>query len=306
MKNIVIVGATSAIAIACAREWAAKGARFFLVARNQERMEQVAADLTARGASGARVYRLDIDKLDDHAAMLADCAAHMDSIDIVLVACGTLPDQAACQSDPAVAVREFHTNALSLIALLTPIANPLEAQRHGTLAVISSVAGDRGRPSNYLYGSAKAALQAFLEGLRARLFKAGVHVVDIKPGFVATPITAGLPLPGRSSRRRRRLRGISCAGSRRRRTWLIRRGSGGGLCSSFEMCRGWCPSGRRFKERAEDVAVIEAVFAHVADRETDATAPRSAIRSFRTCGSWRGPSSRRARKWSFRDARAPP
>jgi len=196
MKNIVIVGATSAIAIACAREWAVKGARFFLVARNQERMEQVAADLTARGAASVAAHRLDIDRLDDHAAMLADCAAHMDSIDIVLVASGTLPDQAACQSDPAVAVREFHTNALSLIALLTPIANRLEAQRHGTLAVISSVAGDRGRPSNYLYGSAKAALQAFLEGLRARLFKVGVYVVDVKPGFVATPMTAGLPLPG--------------------------------------------------------------------------------------------------------------
>ena len=159
-------------------------------------MEQVAADLSARGAAAAAVHRLDIDKLDDHAAMLADCAAQMDSIDIVLVASGTLPDQAVCQNDPAVAVREFHTNALSLIALLTPIANRLEAQRHGTLAVISSVAGDRGRPSNYLYGSAKAALQAFLEGLRARLFKVGVHVVDIKPGFVATPMTAGLPLPG--------------------------------------------------------------------------------------------------------------
>ena len=196
MKNIVVVGATSAIAIACAREWAAEGARFFLVARNQERMEQVAADLTARGAASAAVYRLDIDRLDDHAAMLADCAARMDSIDIVLIASGTLPDQAACQSDPAVAVREFHTNALSLIALLTPLANRLEAQRHGTLAVISSVAGDRGRPSNYLYGSAKAALQAFLEGLRARLFKVGAHVVDIRPGFVATPMTAGLPLPG--------------------------------------------------------------------------------------------------------------
>jgi short-subunit dehydrogenase len=196
MKNIVIVGATSAIAIACAREWAVKGARFFLVARNQERMEQVAADLTARGAASVAAHRLDIDRLDDHAAMLADCAAHMDSIDIVLVASGTLPDQAACQRDPAVAVREFHTNALSLIALLTPIANRLEAQRHGSLAVISSVAGDRGRPSNYLYGSAKAALQAFLEGLRARLFKVGVHVVDVKPGFVATPMTAGLPLPG--------------------------------------------------------------------------------------------------------------
>jgi hypothetical protein len=94
------------------------------------------------------------------------------------------------------AVREFNTNAVSVIALLTPIANILAAQKRGTLAVISSVAGDRGRPSNYLYGSAKAALSTFLEGLRARLFKQGVHVLTIKPGFVATPMTAGLPLPG--------------------------------------------------------------------------------------------------------------
>jgi decaprenylphospho-beta-D-erythro-pentofuranosid-2-ulose 2-reductase len=197
MKNIVIVGATSAIATACAREWAAKGARFFLVARNRERLEQVAADLIGRGAASATPWQLDIDRLDEHAAMFAGCAAQMDSIDIVLIASGTLPDQAACQNEASVAAREFQTNALSLIALLTPIANRLEAQRHGTLAVISSVAGDRGRPSNYLYGSAKAALQAFLEGLRARLFKADVHVIDVRPGFVATPMTAGLPLPER-------------------------------------------------------------------------------------------------------------
>jgi short-subunit dehydrogenase len=196
MKNVLIVGATSAIAIACARQWAAEGSRFFLVARNGERLQQVAADLTARGAQFAACHQLDIDHLDEHAAMLARCATELGTMDIVLVAPGTLPDQQACQNDPAVAVREFNTNAVSVIALLTPIANALEAQKVGALAVISSVAGDRGRPSNYLYGSAKAALSAFLEGLRARLFKAGVHVVTIKPGFVATPMTAGLPLPG--------------------------------------------------------------------------------------------------------------
>jgi decaprenylphospho-beta-D-erythro-pentofuranosid-2-ulose 2-reductase len=196
MKNIVIIGATSAIAIACAREWAAKGARFFLVARNSERLDQVAADLAARGAAFVVTHRLDIDQIDEHAAMLTRCVTELVSLDIVLVAPGTLPDQKACETDAAVAVREFNTNAVSLIALLTPLANTLEAQRHGALAVISSVAGDRGRPSNYLYGSAKAALSAFLEGLRARLFKAGVSVLTIKPGFVATPMTAGLPLPG--------------------------------------------------------------------------------------------------------------
>jgi decaprenylphospho-beta-D-erythro-pentofuranosid-2-ulose 2-reductase len=196
MKNILIVGATSAIAIACARQWAAQGARFFLVARNGERLKQVADDLSARGAQLAACHQLDINSLDRHSGMLERCAAELGALDIVLVAPGTLPDQAACQADPTVAVREFNTNVTSVIALLTPIANTLEAQRRGALAVISSVAGDRGRPSNYLYGSAKAALSAFCEGLNARLFKAGVHVLTIKPGFVATPMTAGLPLPG--------------------------------------------------------------------------------------------------------------
>ncbi|WP_459199183.1 SDR family oxidoreductase [Ralstonia pseudosolanacearum] len=196
MKNILIVGATSAIAIACARQWAAEGARFFLVARNGERLEQVADNLSARGAQLASRHQLDITDLERHAAMFEQCLAALGTIDIVLVAPGTLPDQAACQADPAIAVREFNTNATAVIALLTRIANALEAQRSGALAVISSVAADRGRPSNYLYGSAKAALSAFCEGLNARLFKAGVHVLTIKPGFVSTPMTAGLPLPG--------------------------------------------------------------------------------------------------------------
>lgn len=196
MKNILIVGGTSAIATACARRWAAQGASFFLVARSAERLQQVADDLRARGAKGAVCHELDVNNVDQHAAMLARCEAEFGTIDIVLVAPGTLPDQAQCQADPAVAMREFNTNVTSLIGLLTPIANLVEAQRHGTIAVISSVAGDRGRPSNYLYGSAKAALSAFCEGLNARLFKAGAHVVTIKPGFVATPMTAGLPLPG--------------------------------------------------------------------------------------------------------------
>ncbi|OJA77845.1 short-chain dehydrogenase [Burkholderia ubonensis] len=196
MKNILIVGATSAIATACARKWASEGARLFLVARNGERLDQVADDLRARGASLTECHRLDIDDLGAHADMLAHCAQALGKLDIVLVAPGTLPDQNACEADPTIAVREFNTNAVSLIALLTPLANVLAAQGSGTLAVISSVAGDRGRGSNYLYGSAKAALSAFCEGLRARLFKVGVHVVTIKPGFVATPMTEGMPLPG--------------------------------------------------------------------------------------------------------------
>jgi decaprenylphospho-beta-D-erythro-pentofuranosid-2-ulose 2-reductase len=193
MKNILIVGATSAIAHACAREWAQS--RFFLVARNGERLAQVAADLEARGAAHVARFELDIDDHAAHETMLERCAIELGAPDIVLIAPGTLPDQSACQQDASLAVREFMTNATSLIALLTRIANVLETQRHGSLAVITSVAGDRGRPSNYLYGSAKAALGVFCEGLNARLFKAGVHVLTIKPGFVDTPMTQGLPLP---------------------------------------------------------------------------------------------------------------
>ncbi|KWF03470.1 SDR family oxidoreductase [Burkholderia pseudomultivorans] len=197
-KKILIVGATSGIAMACARIWASQGAHLFLVARNTERLQQVADDLQARGAASVATHMLDINDLGQpHAAMLHDCRHTLGgSPDIVLVAPGTLPDQAQCQDDPAVAAREFTTNATSVIALLTAVANLLESARSGAIGVIGSVAGDRGRPSNYLYGSAKAALATFCEGLRARLYKAGVHLVTIKPGFVATAMTAGLPLPG--------------------------------------------------------------------------------------------------------------
>lgn len=196
MKNIVIIGATSAIASACAREWLGLQARFVLVARHAERLQQVADDLRTRGAADASCIALDIDRLDAHEAVVAQCVEKLGTLDIVLVAPGTLPDQQACEADAALAVREFTTNATSVIALLTRFANVLETQRGGTLAVISSVAGERGRPSNYLYGSAKAALSTFCEGLRVRLKRAGAQVVTVKPGFVATPMTAGLPLPG--------------------------------------------------------------------------------------------------------------
>jgi short-subunit dehydrogenase len=195
MKNILIIGATSAIAAACARRWAGQDARFFLVARNEERLAQVADDLRARGAHLVACHLLDINAIDRHPVMLEQCEAELGALDIVLVAPGTLPEQAQCAADAAVAMREFTTNATSIIGLLTPLANLLQAQGRGTLVVISSVAGDRGRSSNYLYGSAKAALSTFCEGLNARLFKAGARVLTVKPGFVATPMTAGLPLP---------------------------------------------------------------------------------------------------------------
>jgi len=195
MKRILIVGATSAIAAACARIWAAQGSEFVLVARNHQKLEQTAADLRARGAKEITLFSMDATDFAAHPAMIEHCVATLRQIDIALIAHGTLPDQKACEGDAELALQELANNGTSVIALMTRLANQFETQRCGTLAVISSVAGDRGRPSNYLYGTAKAAVSTFCEGLRARLFKVGVHVMDIKPGFVATPMTQGLPLP---------------------------------------------------------------------------------------------------------------
>lgn len=194
MNNILIVGATSAIAAACARRWCEGGARFYLVGRSADKLRQVADDLSARGAE-VHTCELDLNFLESHAGLVREAFAWLGRVDVVLVAHGTLPDQKACEQDAELAIREFTSNGLSVISLLTHLANPMEAQGSGSIGVISSVAGDRGRPSNYLYGSAKSAVTAFCGGLRARLFKAGVNLTTIKPGFVDTPMTKGLPLP---------------------------------------------------------------------------------------------------------------
>lgn len=196
MKRILVIGATSAIATACARKWAEAPARFFLVGRDAGRLRQIADDLRIRGAAEVNCHVLDLDHIEEHAAML-EAANVLQGIDIALVAHGTLPDQSQCQADAGLAVREFTTNATSVIAASTAIAERMRVAGAGTLAVISSVAGDRGRASNYLYGAAKAAVSTFCEGLAARMQAHGVRVLTIKPGFVATPMTANLKLPAR-------------------------------------------------------------------------------------------------------------
>ena len=195
MKNILIIGATSGIAVACARLWAQQACRVFLIARDAEKTSQVQNDLVARGATVVGTYLLDVTVLDRHTQAIRQAHAALGGIDIVLIAHGTLPDQSACENDVQLGLQEFTANGTSVISLLTLLAPIMESQKQGTLAVISSVAGDRGRPSNYVYGAAKAAVSAFCEGMQARLFKSGVHLLLIKPGFVATPMTAGLKLP---------------------------------------------------------------------------------------------------------------
>ena len=135
---------------------------------------------------------LDLDDLARHEALVERAATALGGLDGALLAHGMLGDQEAAQRSYAEAEKVLRTNFLSAASLLTPLANRFEAQRAGTLVVISSVAGDRGRQSNYVYGASKGALSVFLQGLRNRLARSGVAVVTVKPGFVDTPMTAAL------------------------------------------------------------------------------------------------------------------
>ena len=196
MRKILIIGATSAIAEAAARIFATRGDALFLIARNAEHLRAVVADLNIRGAARADSATLDVTDFAAHDAVIEKAERDLGGIDIALIAHGTLSDQAQCEQSVDVMRREFDINALSTLALLTALANRMEARRSGTLAVISSVAGDRGRQSNYVYGAAKAAVSTFLGGLRQRLAKSGVAVLTIKPGFVDTPMTAAIANKG--------------------------------------------------------------------------------------------------------------
>jgi decaprenylphospho-beta-D-erythro-pentofuranosid-2-ulose 2-reductase len=124
--------------------------------------------------------------------LLQEAAMTMGGLDTVLIAHGTLSDQDRAQVDVAYALQEISTNGTSVVSLMTVAGELLAQQGHGSIAVISSVAGDRGRQSNYVYGSAKALVSAFASGMRQRLAKKGVHVITVKPGFVDTPMTAHL------------------------------------------------------------------------------------------------------------------
>lgn len=190
MRRILIMGATSAIAEATAREFAASGDALFLVGRNADRLGAMADDLRLRGAPQVETHLLDARQIEAYPALVENAATRLGGLDTALLAHGTLTDQARAQTDVDYLADEFRINAFSHMALCSALANRFEAQGHGCIAVISSVAGDRGRQSNYVYGSAKAAVTAFTSGLRQRLHPKGVHVLTIKPGFVDTPMTA--------------------------------------------------------------------------------------------------------------------
>lgn len=198
LKRVVIIGATSAIAEHTARQLVEQGASLYCIGRNPDKLQALIQDLQVRAGPDQRIGGREADLLavDRHPALIEAAEQALGGMDAVLIAHGSLPDQQVCQADAAQMRREVETNALSVINLLTLLGNRFEQQGDGVIAVIGSVAGDRGRQSNYVYGAAKGMVAIFLQGLRHRLARSNVDVVTLKPGFVATPMTADFDRSG--------------------------------------------------------------------------------------------------------------
>lgn len=190
MRKIVTFGATSAIAEATLKHFAAAGDEICLVGRNADKLAVIADDLSVRGAGKVVCIENAMTDCEQHQELLARINAEFADFDHVFFAYGNLPSQQQCQDDVNEMLQALNINMTSIISLLTLIANYFESKGTGHITVISSVAGDRGRQSNYVYGTAKAGLTIFLQGLRNRLFDKGVTVLTIKPGFVDTPMTS--------------------------------------------------------------------------------------------------------------------
>jgi decaprenylphospho-beta-D-erythro-pentofuranosid-2-ulose 2-reductase len=188
--RVLIVGATSAIAADVARAYAARGARLHLLARSAPKLQALVETL---GTAAVTFALADFTDLGQVEPLVRQAEAELGGIDVVLIAHGDLGDQVESERrfDEAEAI--FRTNLLSVVAFLVPLANLLETQGSGCIGVITSVAGERGRPRNYTYGAAKGALNVYLQGLRSRLFRAGVQVVTLKLGPVDTPMTVSHP-----------------------------------------------------------------------------------------------------------------
>jgi len=190
MERVLVFGATSAIAAEIAARYAHRGARLYLVGRDPTKLRELCERL---GPAVVGHAQADLDDTPGNAARVAEALTALGSVDVALIAHGRLGDQAATEHDYADAEAILRTNLLSPISLLVPLANALLAQGHGHLAVLGSVAGERGRPRNYTYGAAKGALSIYLQGLRSRLWREGIAVSTVKLGPVDTPMTADHP-----------------------------------------------------------------------------------------------------------------
>lgn len=190
----LILGASSAVARAFAREAAAHGAALLLAGRDMEDLERQAADLSIRYEVPAVPMRFEARDLASHAGFVAECRSRAaDGLLNVFLAFGVMPEQTEADADPQVAAAMVEANFTGAASVLGALAPVLEAQRGGTVVALGSVAGDRGRKRNFLYGATKAALLTYLQGYAARLSGAGVRVLCIKAGPVDTAMTWALP-----------------------------------------------------------------------------------------------------------------
>ncbi|MEM7660247.1 MAG: SDR family oxidoreductase [Bacteroidota bacterium] len=192
-QTVLVLGATSDIARALSRALAEQGHELILAGRNAQRLEADVSDLAIKYGSKAQAVEFDASQTDTHQAFYEQLSPQPE---IVICVFGNLFDQEKAEQDWKLAEQMLQVNFIGAASILHHAANHLQAQGKGTIVGISSVAGDRGRGSNYYYGSAKAGFTAYLSGLRNRLAKHGVHVLTVKPGFVATAMTEGMDLPG--------------------------------------------------------------------------------------------------------------
>ncbi|WP_413570354.1 SDR family oxidoreductase [Bdellovibrio sp. HCB117] len=189
MKKILVIGATSAIAQEVAKLYAQSKEEMILWGRNTEMLDIISQDLSVRGSPKISIISHDLNDLKIHESKVNEIWEKHSKIDIVLLAHGVLGDPRKAEVDQGEMLHILNSNFVSYASLLTYISQKMQRQGYGTIAVISSVAGDRGKQSNYVYGSAKAGVTAYTDGLRNRLFSTGVHVLNLKLGPVDTPMT---------------------------------------------------------------------------------------------------------------------
>jgi len=194
--RILVLGATSAIAQAYARKRAPEGASFVLVGRREDRLATVAADLIARGAASAECYTTDLAAIGNIERSFEDLISRFGPADEVVLAYGILGEQANLEQDLAAARTALETNFTSAALWTLALLKDRSETTPLTIIAIVSVAGDRGRASNFVYGSAKAGLDRFLEGLQQKYAGSLVRIVRVKPGLVDTPMTAGMTKGG--------------------------------------------------------------------------------------------------------------